>query len=279
MIDAEKAQELIEFHYANEKKATRRTNISLFIILASVISFILAAAYTTYVLSGTIESKRQKINELVKRDHDLRVAIKDLESKKKQLEKDNQELAVETERLTNLSAQQSDYIENQEETIEEVSKTTNSPKIKKLISNAKKNRSAQWHLNKGRELVREGNYTSAIEEYDRALEIDMDNKWLLADYVHAQLTMIEQEKPDDIHSALDSPIKKLNLAQKLNDAEEANSFFAGALFYNWGRVRELQGNAQRAVTAYEKSLELRPGNNATRNRLEQVKAQMKSATK
>lgn len=179
-----------------------------------------------------------------------------------------------------LYQENSTLIENEDETLGRVSllvgklsQAKTLAEAHKIADEAKKIQTSKKHLNNGRKSITEHDYKSAIEKFDKALQLDKRNKWILLELAHAHFKQIETENSTDINHRLHKPIKYLREAEKLNEADNSDTF-GGAVFYNWGLVRELQYKVsnqekfrKKAIRAYKKSIELRPRNRIALNKL------------
>gem|GEM_PF-2306013 len=109
-------------------------------------------------------------------------------------------------------------------------------------------------LERGRSLTRQGDYRQAIEVFQLALETRRDDPTVLSElgwsaFLAGRLPLARRATRAGLRHALGSGERR------------------GALLYNLGRIAEGQSDPEQAVSAYRRSLAVRPGNSSVSARL------------
>jgi hypothetical protein len=112
---------------------------------------------------------------------------------------------------------------------------------------------AKVHLNKGRQLEVAGDHQGAIGEYRLAAATDGDLAWAWGEMSYS-LNKLEKYQYGII------------AARKCIDIGGADKML-GACYFDLGFAQEMLGNKAKAISAYEKSLENRPGHDYVMKRL------------
>jgi tetratricopeptide (TPR) repeat protein len=112
---------------------------------------------------------------------------------------------------------------------------------------------AKVHLNKGRQLEVAGDHEGAIREYRLAAATDGDLAWAWGEMSYS-LNKLEKYRYGII------------AARKCIDIGGADKML-GACYFDLGFAQEMLGNKVQAISAYEKSLENRPGHDYVMKRL------------
>lgn len=113
-------------------------------------------------------------------------------------------------------------------------------------------------LDEGRKLTRDSKLDEAMAKYREALEIEPTNAVVLGELGWAQF---KANALDDAHATT---------MQALRSVQDDKT--AGMLLYNLGRVAEARSETQAAITYYQTSLERRPDNKTTKERLDTLLA-------
>lgn len=114
-------------------------------------------------------------------------------------------------------------------------------------------------LGKGRAQVKSGKYKEGVATFEKALEIDPNNARALSELGWAAF------KGEDLERA--------ETATRASIRNSRDSNISGASLYNLGRIHEKRGENDQAATAYERSLQVRPGNKIVTKRLADLKGQ------
>jgi tetratricopeptide (TPR) repeat protein len=106
-----------------------------------------------------------------------------------------------------------------------------------------------------------GNYEAAMSDYDTAIALTPKSPESYVNRGNAFFMMRDfMMAMDDYEHSMDLGIRQLHLVH-----------------YNMGMVYEIQGNDETALRHYEKALELNPGWELPRNRMENVRQRMAAA--
>lgn len=112
-------------------------------------------------------------------------------------------------------------------------------------------------LNEGRKLVKAGRHDEGIAKYREALKIDPASPKVLGELGYAAL------QKGDLALAESSTRRAIDLSRDPKGL--------GAMYYNLGRIEAARGELHEARAAYERSLEVRPGNATVQARLDDLK--------
>jgi len=106
-----------------------------------------------------------------------------------------------------------------------------------------------------------GNYEAAMSDYDTAIALTPKSPESYVNRGNAFFMMRDfMMAMDDYEHSMDLGIRQLHLVH-----------------YNMGMIYEIQGNDETALRHYEKALELNPGWELPRNRMENVRQRMAAA--